>query len=696
MNFLPPSITNILLRLNPSTVGAPLFIVMILAMMILPLPTFLLDFLYTFNIALSIIVLMVAINTKRTLDFAVFPSVLLLTTLLRLSLNVASTRIVLIKGHSGGDSAGKVIQAFGEFLVGGNYAVGIIIFIILTVINFVVITKGAGRVAEVSARFALDAMPGKQMAIDADLNSGNITEEQARERRGDVARESEFYGSMDGSSKFVHGDAIAGIVIVFINIIGGLIVGIAQHNLSFGEAAKTYTLLTIGDGLVAQIPSLIISIAAGIIITRVSDEKNIADQFAKQVFFKPNAIIIAAIIIGALGLIPGMPNFMFLLLSGMLGFAYWKMTQVKGESDQPNPLLDLKSIGKETSIPEASWQDIMPIDTLSLELGYRLIALVDKEKPGNLLVRISGLRKKFAQEIGFLPAPIHIKDNLELKPNNYRVLLKGVEIGAGESYVDKFLAINPGNITEKLPGIETRDPTFGLIATWIDEDVKEKAQSMGFMVVDPSTVIATQLNQLSLMSAADLFGREEVQNLIDHLSKAMPKLLEDLVPKVLSIGAFQKVLQNLLEEGISVRDMRTIAEVLHDYSLRTQNTDDLTMHVRIALSKSIVQTLFPNGTDVQVMALDPNFERTLIQAVTGENNSTFEAGMADRLVRETKSAAFKHESLGLPQVLMVPPQLRMVFSKFLRRQIPELKVLSTNEIPTNRTIKITSIIGKDD
>ena len=693
---MPQNVMNLLGKISPTQFGAPLVIVLILSMMVLPLPAFLIDFFFTLNIAIALVILMVAINTKRILDFAVFPSVLLIATLMRLSLNIASTRIVLLEGHQGGDSAGKVIEAFGEFLIGGNYAVGIIIFIIMTIINFMVITKGAGRVSEVSARFTLDGMPGKQMAIDADLNAGMINEEQARERRREVTREAEFFGAMDGSSKFVSGDAVAGIIITFINLIGGLFVGLVQHGLSASQAAETYTILTIGDGLVGQIPGIITSIATGIIVTRVSDEINITEQFKEQVFMKPQAMLITAIIIGLLGIIPGMPNMIFLIIAGMFGFAYWKVSKIinnpNTENNKENELS--KFVEKDSKAPEASWQDVMPIDMLSLELGYRLISLVDKNQPGNLLARISGIRKKFAQEIGFLPSPIHIKDNLELSPNSYKILLKGVEIGSGDSYVDKFLAINPGTIKERLQGLETKDPTFGLNATWIDESIKDKAQSLGFMVVDPATVMATQLNHLSMLNASDLFGREEVQHLIEHLSKVMPKLLDDLVPKVMSVGIFQKVLQNLLEEGISIRDMRTIVEVLHDNAMRTQNPDDLTVLVRIALSKSIVQTLFPNSKEVQVIALDPEFERMLVAAVTGTGNTSFESGMAETLVKETASAAYKHDTMGIPQVLMVPQSLRMVFSKFLRRQIPELKVLSNNEIPSNRTIKVTTVIGK--
>lgn len=690
MSFLPPALESALSKVNPNTVGAPIFIVMIMAMMVLPLPPFLLDFFFTFNIAISVLVLLVALNTKKTLEFIVFPAVLLLTTLLRLSLNVASTRIVLLEGHKGGDSAGKVIESFGEFLIGGNYAVGFIVFIILTIINFVVITKGASRVAEVSARFALDAMPGKQMAIDADLNAGLIDQEEAKRRRAEVARESEFFGSMDGASKFVSGDAVAGIIITIINLIGGLIVGVAQHGLGFGEATKVYTILTIGDGLVGQIPSLIISIAAGMVVTRVSDEKNVAEQVGIQVFNKPQALLMTAIIVGAIGIIPGMPNFIFLLIAGGMGFGYWKLTKKSKtkESQEKKEVIDNKPKQQ-----DVGWHDVVPVDKLSLELGYRLISMVDKSQAGNLLNRISGIRKKFAQDIGFLASPIHIRDNLELKPNTYRILLKGVEVAKGEVYIDKFLSINPGTIKEKLPGIETKDPTFNLDATWIADDLKEKAQTMGFMVVDPATVIATQINHISMLNASDLLGREEVQNLLEHLSKNMPKLVDDLVPKVIQVGTLQKVLQSLLEEGIPIKDMRTIIEVIHDYAPRVQNPDELTMHIRIALSKSIVQQLFPNSKEVQVMTLEPSFERKLLDAVNGVDNSSFDSNMADTLVKETMSASYKNETLGIPSVLMVPQPLRMVFSKFLRRQIPELKVLANNEIPSDRLIKITTMIG---
>ena len=685
------SLQGVLGRLNLTQLGAPLLILMILAMMVLPLPAFALDIFFTFNIAISVLVLLVAINTQRTLDFSSFPTVLLVTTLLRLSLNVASSRVVLLEGHAGPDAAGKVIEAFGHFLVGGNFAVGIVVFMILVVINFVVITKGAGRVAEVSARFTLDAMPGKQMAIDADLNAGLIGEEDARKRRAEVAREAEFFGSMDGASKFVRGDAVAGIVIMLLNVIGGLIVGVLQHNMELGLAAKTYTLLTIGDGLVAQIPGLIISIAAGMVVTRVSDDRDVGQQVLSQVFRNPRVMAITATIVGFLGLIPGMPNFVFLLLASSLAWLAWKMA----EQDRRASATPVKVVPPPVQeSQEASWSDVAPLDVLGLEVGYRLIPLVDKAQDGELLRRIRGIRKKFAQEVGFLVSPVHIRDNLELKPNAYRILLKGVEIGVGEAFSGQFLAINPGRVAGTLNGAVTKDPAFGLPAVWIEPAMREQAQAYGYTVVDAATVVATHLNHLVLTYAAELLGRQEVQQLLDHLGKEMPKLVEDLVPKVLPLGVLQKVLQGLLEEGVAIRDMRTIIETVADHATRTQNADDLGVQVRLALGRSISQQLFPGSGEMQVMSLDPALERLLMQAVSGGGeNSSFEPGLADTLLRETANAASRQENIGLPAVLLVPASLRLLLSRFLRRTIPQLKVLSHNEVPENRIIKVTSIIG---
>lgn len=682
---------NMFGRINAVQIAAPVVIILILAMMVLPLPAFALDLFFTFNIALSIMVLLVAVYTNKALDFSVFPAVLLVTTLLRLSLNVASTRIVMLEGHTGPDAAGKVIEAFGHFLVGGNFAVGLIVFLILVVINFMVITKGAGRVAEVSARFTLDAMPGKQMAIDADLNAGLIGEDDARRRRDEISREAEFYGSMDGASKFVRGDAIAGIVIMVINVLGGWAVGVWQHNMEFGVAAKNYTLLAIGDGLVAQIPSLIISIAAGMVVTRVSDDRSVGDQFHQQLFNDPRVFAVTGVMIAVLGLIPGMPNFVFLALAAGLGWVAWTLDRAKKKKVAkavpvaPQPV---------TEANEATWADVAPLDVLGLEVGYRLIPLVDKGQDGELLRRIRGIRKKFAQEVGFLVSPVHIRDNLEIKPNAYRFLLKGVEVASGETFPGQYLAINPGRVAGELPGAKTTDPAFGLPAVWVQTALREQAQAYGYTVVDSSTVVATHLNHIILSHAAELLGRQEVQHLLDHLAKDFPKLTEDLVPKLISLGTLQKVLQNLLEEGVHIRDMRTIIETLADMAPRVQDADDLTAQVRVALGRAIVQQQFPGSGELQVMSLDPGLERILIQAVAGTGEgASLEPGLADTLLRETAAAANRQAELGLPVVLLVPSSVRLLLSRFLRRNIPDLKVLAHSEIPETRTIKITSSIG---
>ena len=682
------SLQGVFGRSGLQQLAGPVLILLILSMMVLPLPPFMLDLFFTFNIAISVIVMLVAINVMKPLDFSVFPTVLLVTTLLRLSLNVASTRVVLLEGHTGPGAAGQVIDAFGHFLVGGNYAVGIVVFTILVIINFVVITKGAGRVAEVAARFTLDAMPGKQMA---DLNAGLIGEDDARRRRATIAEEADFFGSMDGASKFVRGDAVAGILIMFINVIGGLFVGVLQHNMDIGAAAKAYTLLTIGDGLVAQIPALIISISAGMVVTRVGDTQDLSEQFLSQLFHNPRLIGLTATILGLLGLIPGMPNFVFLLLATSLGVVAWDMDR-RQRTAPPVPVVVTPTVAPESQ--DASWADVAPLDVLGLEVGYRLIPLVDKTQDGELLRRIRGIRKKFAQEVGFLVSPVHIRDNLELKPNAYRILLKGVEIGQGEAFPGSLLAINPGRVAAEVPGIVTKDPAFGLPAVWIDMALRDQAQAYGYTVVDASTVTATHLNHLILTHASELLGRQETQALIDHLAKEMPKVVEDLVPKVLPLGVVQKVLQNLLDEGIHIRDMRTIIETLAEMAIRTQDAETLTAQVRVALGRSIVQQLYPSGSEMQVMSLDPQLERVLLQAISGGGeNASIEPGLADTLIRETAAATQRQEELGLPPVLLVPGNLRTLLSRFLRRGISQLKVLAHSEVPESRLIKVTSIIG---
>jgi flagellar biosynthesis protein FlhA len=675
-------------------IAAPILIIMMLAMMVLPLPAFVLDIFFSFNIALAIIVLLTSLYTVKPLDFMVFPTVLLVSTMLRLSLNVASTRVVLTEGHTGPDAAGKVIEAFGHFLIGGNYTVGIVVFIILTIINFTVVTKGAGRIAEVGARFALDAMPGKQMAIDADLNAGLIGEQDARRRRQEVGQEAEFYGAMDGASKYVRGDAVAGIMVTIINIVGGLVVGMVQHDLDFAMALKNYTLLAIGDGLVAQIPSLIISTAAGVVVSRVASEQDIGGQLIGQLFAKPQVLYITAGIIGGMGLIPGMPHMAFLLLAAVLGGGAYLMVQRKQKvAAEPQPEPELAAVAPE--IEEASWQDIMPVDTLGLEVGYRLIPLVDKGQNGELLKRIKGIRKKFAQEVGFLSPPVHIRDNLELKPAAYRIALKGVEVGSGEAYVGQFLAINPGMVSGNLPGPVTSDPAFGLPATWIDAGMRDQAQAMGYTVVDAGTVIATHLNHLITTHAAELLGRQEVQQLLDHLGKDAPKLVEDLVPKMIPLGTLQKVLQNLLTEGVHIRDMRTIIETLSEYATQVQDPNELTAVVRVALGRAIVQQIFPGTNELSVMTLDNRLERLLMQALhsSGPDGGGIEPGLADTIALQTEQAARHQEQMGLTPVLLVPAPLRALLSRFLRRALPQLKVLSHAELPDSKTIRVTSLVG---
>ena len=672
---------------------APLLIVMILAMMVLPLPAFVLDIFFSFNIALAVIVLLTSFYTVKPLDFMVFPTVLLVSTMLRLSLNVASTRVVLTEGHTGPDAAGKVIEAFGHFLIGGNYAVGIVVFVILTIINFTVVTKGAGRIAEVGARFALDAMPGKQMAIDADLNAGLIQEQEARRRRTEVAQEAEFYGAMDGASKYVRGDAIAGIMVTVINIVGGLVVGMAQHDLDFAAALKNYTLLAIGDGLVAQIPSLIISTAAGIVVSRVASDKNIGDQLVGQLFAKPQVLNVTAVIIGGMGIIPGMPHFAFLFFAALLGGgAYLLKEQANKVVPEvvPEPV-----VAPPAESEEATWQDVLPVDTLGLEVGYRLIPLVDKAQGGELLKRIKGIRKKFAQDIGFLSPPVHIRDNLELKPSSYTISLKGVEMGAGEAFPGQYLAINPGMVSGTLEGRATIDPAFGLPAVWVDANNRENAQSMGYTVVDAGTVVATHLNHLITTHAAELLGRNEVQQLLDFVSKDAPKLVEDLVPKLLPFSSFQKILQNLLVEGIHIRDLRSILETLSENILQTQDINELTSLVRVALGRAIVQQLFPGTNELSVMALDTHLERLLMQALQtgGPDGVGFEPGLADTIVSQTEQASRHQEQLGLTPVLVVPAALRLLLARFLRRALPQLRVLAHTEIPESKIIKVTSLVG---
>ena len=686
MNFI-----ELFRNIKGKSLAAPIIVVLILGMMVLPIPPFLLDVFFTFNIALSIIVLLTALYTVRPLDFMVFPTVLLVTTILRLALNVASTRVVLSDGHTGPGSAGKVIESFGNFLIGGDYLVGAIVFIILTIINFVVITKGAGRIAEVGARFALDAMPGKQMAIDADLNAGMIGEAEARKRRAEVGQEAEFYGAMDGASKYVRGDAVAGIIITVINIIGGIGIGMLQHDLAFSKSIDTYLLLAIGDGLVAQIPSLIISLAAGAVVSRVASDQDVGSQLANQVFMRPESLYITAIIIGGLGLIPGMPNVAFLLFAAIIsGLGYHLAKKAKLAKKQSEEVVIAPAIEME----EASWKDVSPLHVLGLEVGYRLINLVDKNQNGELLRRIKGIRKKFAQEIGFLPPTVHIRDNLELRPNAYRITLKGVEVGFGESNANQFMAINPGMVTGTLPGTPTKDPAFGLDAIWIDASLQEHAQSLGYTVVDAGTVIATHLNHIMSSHAAELLGRQEVQTLVEHIGKESSKFIEDLVPKVIPLTTLQKVLQNLLEEGVHIRDIYTIIESISENIGKSQDPVYLTSIVRIAIGRAIVNQISPGSQEIPVMTLDTQLEKLLLQAVMNNSDeSAIEPGLAETLTNETTKAMRIQEDLGFTPILLVPGPMRSMLSQFLRRKLPQLKVLSHSELPSTRNIRVTNLIG---
>jgi len=677
--------------------AGPILIVMVLAMMVLPLPPFLLDLLFTFNIALSIMVLLVAMFSMKPLDFAAFPSVLLFSTLLRLSLNVASTRVVLLNGHTGPDAAGKVIEAFGHFLVGGNFAVGIVVFVILVIINFTVITKGAGRIAEVGARFTLDAMPGKQMAIDADLNAGLIAEGEARRRRQQVSQEAEFYGSMDGASKFVRGDAIAGLLIMAITLVGGLIVGLVQHNMSFSAAAQTYTLLTVGDGLVAQIPALVISTAAGVVVSRVATDQDIGQQMMGQLFSNPNVMFIAGGVLALMGSIPKMPNLAFWLLAAALGGTGWLLRQ-RQQRAQVNAAAADESVQVAQEVAaEASWDDVTLIDPLTLEVGYRLIPLVDAPQGGELLQRIRSLRKTFAQDIGFLPPVVHIRDNLQLKPTEYRVLLSGVEVARGDATPGLWLAIDPGEVTTPLKGVQTTDPAFGLPALWIDDAQREVAQVSGYTVVDACTVIATHLNHLMHKFAGELLGRTEVQQLLDRIGREAPQLVEDFVPKTISLTTLQKVLQGLLHEQVPIRDMRTIIEVLAEHAPQRAPTGaapdvgELLARVRRALGRAIVQTLFPGTGELRLIGLDANLERVLTQAM--QAGGALEPGLAESLLKQVEAAVTQQEQAGDPPVLLVPLQLRAPLAQFLRLHMPQLTVLASSEVPDHRTIRMTSIIG---
>lgn len=685
--------------------AAPILLMAMLAMMILPMPTIALDMFFTVNIGVSLVVLLVCVYASRPLDFVVFPTVLLITTLMRLSVNVASTRVVLLEGHTGTGAAGSVIEAFGEFVIGGNYAVGLVVFSILVIINFIVVTKGAGRVSEVSARFTLDAMPGKQMAIDADLNAGLIDQDTARARREDISAEADFYGSMDGASKFVKGDAIAGILILFINVIGGFAIGMAQHGLSAEDAVQFYTLLTIGDGLVAQIPSLLLSSATAIIITRNSKARDLGEQVFGQLFSNTKPLWVASAILGILGAIPGMPNVAFLSLALIMSLSAYYF-DYKNNTDEvltgdvvgaPAQAEQIAEQQKAAENKELSWDDVKQVDLIGLEVGYGLIPLVDRNQDGMLLNRIKGIRKKLSQDFGFLIQPVHIRDNLDLSPNAYRITLLGVPIGESEIYPDKEMAINPGTVYGELQGIKGIDPAFGLEAVWIDPNQRDHAQTLGYTVVDAATVVATHLSQLLQEHSYDLIGYEEVQQMLDKLAEDSPKLVEDLVPKTLSLGTIVKVLQSLLKEAVPIRDMRSIAETLADNGTRSQDPDELTSYVRVALGRSIIQNIIGVAPEMPVVTLDPALEQLLLESVQGASNGAMgiEPGMADRLFKSLEQVTQQQEIKGEASILVVAPPIRAYLSKLIRHTIRGMHVMAYNEIPDNKQIKVVATVGNE-
>lgn len=702
INSQPSFLTN-LRGLGRGNLGIPIIVLALLGMMTLPVPPLLLDIFFSFNIALSIVILLVAVYSLRPLDFAVFPTMLLVATLLRLALNIASTRVVLLHGHDGGDAAGKVIEAFGEVVIGGNYAVGIVVFTILVIINFVVVTKGAGRISEVSARFTLDAMPGKQMAIDADLNAGLIDQDQARKRRDEVTAEADFYGSMDGASKFVRGDAVAGILILFINLIGGVVIGMLQHDLDFGHAMQVYSLLTIGDGLVAQVPSLMLSVAAAVMVTRANSSKDMGEQVRSQMFDSPKALGVTAAVLGVMGLVPGMPHIAFGGLAALAAYGAHKIHQKRTQAaDQQQAEVQQREViaqQKVPELPELGWDDVQPVDAIGLEVGYRLIPLVDKAQGGELLGRIKGIRKRLSQDVGFLVPSVHIRDNLDLRPDGYRIAIMGVTAGEGEIHPERELAINPGQVFGNLDGMPTRDPAFGLDAVWIDPSQRDHAQTLGYTVVDASTVVATHLNQLLLKQLHELLGFDEVQNLLQALAKQSPKLAEELVPATLSLNMLVTVLRCLLQEKVPIRDTRTIASAIAAIGPKSQDPAVYTSAARLALSRIIVQKIFGNTTTLPVMTLSPAMEQLLLkslqqaQQLGNSDDIVLEPGLAERLQVAIREAAQKQEMAGKPAVLLVSAPLRAVLAKFARYINGEIHVLAFTEIPDDKQVTIEASIG---
>ena len=689
MSTAPGRVSGILASLRNGA-AAPLVVVAMLAMVMVPLAPVVLDGLFTINIALSLVVVLAVIYVKRPLEFSIFPSVLLMVTLLRLALNVASTRVVLLHGHKGEAAAGHVIESFGQFVIGGSYAVGIIVFAILTIVNFVVVTKGAGRISEVSARFILDALPGKQMAIDADLNAGLLTREDAKARRQEVREEADFYGSMDGASKFVRGDAIAGILILVINLVGGLLIGVVQHDMSFSEAARTYTMLAIGDGLVAQLPALLVAVATAMLVTRSTGEQEMGAAVSKQMFGQQRALTVAALLMGLIGIVPGMPNIPFLALAGILGFAAWKLRQRALLADS----LPEAGATDPATMPaaELGWDEIRPVEPLALEVGYRLIALVDKAQGGELLARLKGVRRKLTQDLGFLIPAVHVRDNLELAPGQYRVLVHGVPVASGELHPDRELALDPGRVFGPLDGIPGKDPAFGLDAVWIVPGQRAHAESLGYTVVDAATVAATHLSHLVRERAADLLGHDEVQHLLTALGRSVPKLVEDLTPKLLPLSVVVKVLQSLLADRVPVRQMRQIVETLLEHGAHSQDPAVLTAAVRIALGRFIVQELNGMAPELPVYTLAPALERVLQDSVSGQG-AALEPGLAERLHQNLGDCVTRQEGRGEPAVLLVPGGVRSAVARLVRHSVPSLSVLAYGEVPEDKRLRLVGAVG---
>ena len=683
-----------LAKFDYTGLGIPVLVLLIMAMLVLPLPPILLDFLFTFNIVASLVIIMIAINTRKPLEFSSFPTVLLFATMLRLALNVASTRIILVEGHTGHEAAGKVVAAFGEFVIAGNYVVGFIIFAILMIINFIVVTKGAGRVSEVNARFTLDAMPGKQMSIDADLNAGVIDQATAKKRREELAQESDFFGAMDGASKFVSGDAIAGLLILLINLVGGLAIGVIQHDLSVSEAGKIYTLLTIGDGLVAQIPALLLSLATAIIVTRVTTSESITEQAGSQLA-NPSALFISAIILVILGLVPGMPHLMFISLAAAtagLGLLVIK-NEVEEEATQ-------EAVAQAAATSEASkdldWDDVDQVDLIGLEIGYGLIPLVNPETGGELMSRVKGVRKKLSAELGFLVQPVRIRDDLNIDPDCYNIVLKGVVRGKGEIKVGRELAINPGQVYGELQGTPTREPAFGLEAVWIEPSQRDVARTLGYTVVDASTAIATHLNKVLRENSADLLSHDEVQQLLDKLSAKSPKLVEELVPGKLSLGVVTRVLQQLLGEGVSIRDMRSIVETLTEAAARSTDPEQLAASVRPKLGRMIMQALVDESNNLSVMTLEPSLEQLLhnvLQQSQPGQPVVLEPNLAENLFNSLRQGSRAMEEEGHAAVLVVSPLIRGWLSKAVRFRVNDLTVLSYSEIPDDQAVKVIHTVN---